>query len=70
MASCHLVGRQRRAEDLADRSVLGARAAQRQLVEFLALLIDAQDADVATWWWPQALMQPLILIFSSPTFSA
>ena len=19
-----------------------------------------------TWWWPQALMQPLILIFSSP----
>ena len=23
-----------------------------------------------TWWWPQALMQPLILIFSSPTVSA
>ena len=23
-----------------------------------------------TWWWPQALMQPLILIFSSPICSA
>ena len=23
-----------------------------------------------TWWWPQALMQPLILIFSSPIRSA
>ena len=23
-----------------------------------------------TWWWPQALMQPLILIFSSPMASA
>ena len=22
-----------------------------------------------TWWWPQALMQPEILIFSSPIFS-
>ena len=23
-----------------------------------------------TWWWPQALMQPEILIFSSPISSA
>src|SRR3989338_1289667 len=41
-----LVGRQGRTQDLADRGVFRARAAQRQLVEFLALLIDAQDADV------------------------
>ena len=34
-------------EDRADRGVLGGRAAERDLVEFLALLVDAEDADVA-----------------------
>ena len=36
-----------RAEDLADRGVLARRAAERDLVELLALLVDAEDADVA-----------------------
>src|SRR3990167_3883475 len=43
----HAVGRQGRAQHGAYRRVLGAGAAQGQLVEFLALLIDAQDADMA-----------------------
>ena len=36
-----------RAHDLADAGVFRARAAQLQLVEFDALLVDAQDADMA-----------------------
>src|SRR5690348_14799266 len=42
-----LVGRQGGTEDMAQARVLFAGAAQRELVELLALLIDAQDADVA-----------------------
>jgi hypothetical protein len=38
----HAVRRQGGAEDLADLGVLGAGAAKGQLIEFLALLIDAQ----------------------------
>src|SRR5687768_4756275 len=36
-----------RTEDRANRGALGGRAAERDLVIFLALLIEAQDADVA-----------------------
>ena len=36
-----------RPEDRADRGVLGGGAAERDLVEFLALLVEAEDADVA-----------------------
>ena len=36
-----------RPEDGADRGVLGGGAAERDLVEFLALLVEAEDADVA-----------------------
>ena len=40
------VGVEGGADDLADRGVLVGPAAQRQLVGFLALPIDAQDADM------------------------
>ena len=43
----HTVGRERRTEHLAHRGVLGPRTAEGELIEFLALLIDAQNADVA-----------------------
>ena len=43
----HLVGGKALADDLADRRVLVAGAAQRQLIELLALLLDAEDADMA-----------------------
>src|SRR5579883_79641 len=43
----HLVIGEGVADDLADRSILHGRAAQRQLVIFLTLLIDAEDADMA-----------------------
>src|SRR5437868_7313853 len=66
----HLVGRQGRAQHGAERGVLFAGAAQGDLVELLALLIDAQDADVTHVMVAQALMQPEILIFSSPISSA
>ena len=36
-----------RAHDVADAGVFGARAAQLELVEFHALLVHAQDADMA-----------------------
>src|SRR5690606_27608354 len=42
-----LLVRQGGAQDGAQRRVFGARAAQGDLVELLALLIDAKDADVA-----------------------
>ncbi len=35
------------AEDLANRGALGGRAAERDLVELLALLIEAENADMA-----------------------
>ena len=44
---CHLVAGKARTEDGADRRVLGGGAAKRDLVEFLALLVEAEDADVA-----------------------
>src|SRR3569623_239202 len=43
----HFGGGQALADDLAQRGLLVGRAADGDLVEFLALLIDAQDADVA-----------------------
>src|SRR5262245_28886592 len=43
----HLVDAERGADDIADRGVLVGAAAQSDLVEFLAVLIDAQDADMA-----------------------
>src|SRR3569833_2972618 len=42
-----LAGRQGRAEDLRQGGLLVARASERQLVVFLALLIHPQDADGA-----------------------
>ena len=43
----HLLGGKAGPDDLADRRALGGGAAQRDLVELLALLIEAEDADVA-----------------------
>src|SRR6202012_5455696 len=43
----NLVVTQRGAQHVAQRRVLRARAAQGELIVFLTLLIDAQDADVA-----------------------
>src|SRR5690606_27345416 len=42
-----LLRREATADDLADRAVLVARAAERHLIELLALLLDAEDADMA-----------------------
>ena len=42
-----LVGGEGRADDVAERRGLGGGAAERDLVELLALLVDAEDADVA-----------------------
>src|SRR3546814_1354788 len=43
----HLVVGEGGADDLPERSVLVGAAAEGDLVEFLALLVDAEDADVA-----------------------
>src|SRR6516164_3293592 len=43
----HLGAGEAVADDLADRGLLVAGAAERQLIELLALLLDAEDADVA-----------------------
>jgi hypothetical protein len=43
----HVVVGEGRADDLADGGVLVGAAAERDLVELLALLVDAEDADVA-----------------------
>src|SRR3982751_4926126 len=43
----HVIGHNTMAENVPDRGVLRAVAAHRDLVEFGALLFDAQDADVA-----------------------
>jgi len=43
----HPIDRKSRAKHLADRGILGPGTAEGQLVEFLTLLVDAQDADVA-----------------------
>src|SRR4051812_28133586 len=43
----HLLGFEAGAYDLADGGVLSGVAAQRDLVELAALLLDAQDADMA-----------------------
>jgi hypothetical protein len=48
------------------RQVRAVGAAQRDLVPLLAVLVDAEDADVAAWWWPQLLMQPEMLRSISP----
>src|SRR4051812_32472896 len=42
----HLFGREAGADDLADRRLVVGAAAQRDLVEFLALLVEAEDADM------------------------
>src|SRR5690606_20654801 len=42
-----LLARERRPEDLAERGVVAGRAAEHQLVKLLALLVDAEDPDVA-----------------------
>src|SRR5262245_39558409 len=42
-----LVGREALADDVADGAILVARAAEGDLVELLALALDAKDADVA-----------------------
>src|SRR5512146_853921 len=43
----HVVALDRRADDRADRGVVAGIAAQRDLIDLLAVLIDAQDADMA-----------------------
>ena len=43
----HLGGGKALADDVADRGALVARAAERDLVELLALPVDAENADVA-----------------------
>src|ERR1700681_2862356 len=43
----HLGAREAMADDLADRGLLVAGAGKRELIEFLALLLDAENADVA-----------------------
>jgi hypothetical protein len=43
----HLGGRERRADDLADRGLVALGAAERHLVPLAAVLVHAQDADVA-----------------------
>jgi hypothetical protein len=47
MASVTFVRTEAAADDLADRGVFIRRAAERDLVELLALLLDAENADVA-----------------------
>ena len=42
-----LVGAERRTQDLADAGILRAGAAELELVIFHALLVDAEDADMA-----------------------
>src|SRR5581483_8948134 len=42
-----LVDRESRSHDLADRRIVLGRAAEGDLVKFLALLIDTKDADIA-----------------------
>src|SRR3954451_15959702 len=42
----HLLGRESRADDPADRRLVVGAAAQRDLVKFLALLVEAENADV------------------------
>ena len=46
MASTNLVGRDRRADQAAQGGVLVGAAAEGNLIEFFALLIDAEDADM------------------------
>ncbi len=47
MASVISSGPKPRSDDLADRSDFVAGAAERHLIEFRALLLDAENADVA-----------------------
>ena len=43
----HLAGRERRADDLADAGQIALRAAERYLVPLAAVLVDAENADIA-----------------------
>src|SRR6185437_5306897 len=43
----HVVALDRRADDRADRGVVSGIAAQRELIDLIAILIDAQNADMA-----------------------
>jgi hypothetical protein len=48
----HFCGGEARAEDIAQRSVLGGIAAKRDLVGFLAALLEAENADIADVMMP------------------
>src|SRR5262245_50446943 len=62
----HGFGAEARADDRADRSIVLRVAAERNLIELSAFLIDTENADIAGVVMPQALMQPDLLRRSGP----
>jgi hypothetical protein len=51
----HILAGKTRSEDGSDGGTLGGGATERDLVEFLALLIEAEDADVADMVMPAGI---------------